>query len=58
MRFTYPIEEYRKQLEAYNELESLHFKPEDDRAYIIAKLEERSVKKRVISDIANTMIRE
>ena len=58
MHFTYPVDEYRKQLEAYNELESISFKPEDDRAFIIGKLEERSEKKRVISDIANTMIRE
>ena len=48
MHLTYPIEEYRRQLEAYNEPESLSFKPEDDRAYIIAKLEERSAKKRII----------
>ena len=58
MRFTYPVDEYRKQLEAYNKLESMSFQPEDERGYIIRKLEERSEKKRIISDIANTMIHE
>ena len=58
MKYTYPVEEYINQLKAYNELESMTFSPEDSREYIISKLEERSAKKRVISDIANTMIKE
>ena len=58
MKYTYPAEEYKKQLLAYNELEKMTFSPEDGREYVIGKLEERSVKKRVIADVANTMIRE
>ena len=56
MRFTFPVEEYRRQLEAYTELESISFKPEDSREYIISKLEQRSEKKRAISDITNKII--
>lgn len=58
MTYTYPPEEYIRQLKAYNELEKMTFSPEDSREYILAKLEERSAKKRVIADVANTMIRE
>ena len=58
MKYTYPIEEYTKQLKAYNELESMTFSPEESRESVIARLEERSAQKRVIADIANTMIRE
>jgi HD-GYP domain-containing protein (c-di-GMP phosphodiesterase class II) len=58
MEYTYQPEEYAKQLAEYYELEKLSFSPEDGREHIIAKLEERSVKKRVIADTANTMIRE
>ena len=58
MRFTYSIVEYKKQLEAYNELESLCFSPTDSKEHILTKLEERSAKKRVLSDVANTIIRE
>ena len=58
MKYTYPTEEYRKRLFEYNELEKLSFSAEDSREYVIEKLEERSRKKRVIADTANTMIRE
>lgn len=58
MKYTYPIEEYVKQLKDYNELEAMTFSPEDSRESVIARLEERSAKKRVIADVANTMIRE
>ena len=58
MKYTYPIEEYRKQLLAYNKLEAMTFSSDDSREYVIAKLEERSAQKRVIADVANTMIRE
>lgn len=58
MKYTYPIEEYRKRLLEYVELEKLSFSPEDSRGYVLEKLEERSKKKRVIADVANTMIRE
>ena len=58
MQYTYPVEEYVRRLREYNELETMSFSPDDDREYIIGKLEERSAKKRVIADIANTMVRE
>ncbi len=58
MKYTYPPEEYMRQLRAYNALEAMRFSPEDSREYVIAKLEERSAKKRVIAGVANTMIRE
>ena len=58
MKYTYPIEEYRKRLLEYNELEKLSFSPDDSRAFVLEKLEDRSRKKRVIADTANTMIRE
>ena len=34
------------------------FSPSDTKEYVIKKLEDRSAKKRVIADVANTMIRE
>ena len=58
MKYTYPVEEYINQLKEYTELESMTFSPEDSRECVISKLEERSSKKRVISDIANKMISE
>ena len=58
MTYTYPPEEYARQLEVYNELEKLSFSPEDSREYILSKLEERSTKKRVMADIANCCVRE
>ena len=58
MHYTYPVEEYMRQLKTYNELEAMRFSPEDSREYILGRLEERSAKKRVIADVANTMIRE
>ena len=58
MKYTYPPEEYMRQLRAYNALEAMRFSPEDSREYVIAKLEERSAKKRAIAGVANTMIRE
>ncbi|MBR4422857.1 MAG: hypothetical protein IKS68_01395, partial [Mailhella sp.] len=58
MNYTYPPEEYARQLRAYHEMEKLTFSPEDSKEYILEKLEERSAKKRVVADIANTMIRE
>ena len=45
MKFTYPVEEYKKLLVEYNKLEELSFTPEDSRDFIIEKLEERSAKK-------------
>ncbi len=58
MNYTYPIEEYRRRLFEYVELEKLSFSPADSREYVLEKLEERSKKKRVIADAANTMVRE
>lgn len=58
MNYTYPPAEYMKQLRAYNALEAMRFSPEDSREYVIAKLEERSAKKRAIAKVSNTMIRE
>ena len=58
MQYTYPVEEYAKQLKAYNELEKISFAPTDSREYVLERLEERSAKKQVIAEIANTMIRE
>ena len=58
MTYTYPPEEYVRQLKAYNELERMSFSPEDSREYILSKLEERSARKRVIADVANTIVRE
>lgn len=58
MNYTYSPEEYMRQLTAYTELEKMTFSPDDSREYILSKLEERSAKKRIIADIANTMIRE
>ena len=58
MGCTYPPEEYARQLAAYTELEALSFSPEDSRESVLAKLEERAAKKRVIADVANTIIRE
>ena len=48
MIYTYPVEEYAKQLAAYQELEAMSFSPEDSRESILGKLKERSAKKRVI----------
>ena len=56
MKYTYPVSEYLKQLQAYNELEKLSFSPNDTKEYVLSKLEERSKSKRQISDIINTMI--
>ncbi|MCR5663359.1 MAG: hypothetical protein K6G17_00600 [Oscillospiraceae bacterium] len=56
--YTYPPEEYAKQLRAYYELEKLSFSREDGKEAVLAALEERSAKKRGIADVANTMIRE
>ena len=58
MQYTYPIGEYVTQLKLYNELESMTFSPEDSRETVLSALEERSARKRGISDVANTMIRE
>ena len=58
MQYTYPVEEYAKQLAAYEALEAMTFSPSDSREQVLARLEERSRKKRVIAEIANTMIRE
>ena len=58
MTFTYPPEEYMELLEAYNELESMTFSPEDSRETVISKLAGRSAKKREIADKANAMVRE
>ena len=56
MKYTYPVSEYLKQLQVYNELEKLSFSPNDTKEYVLSKLEERSKNKRQISDIINTMI--
>ena len=58
MTYTYPPEKYMELLKAYNELEALSFTPEDSRETVIAKLEERSARKREIADVANVMVRE
>ena len=58
MEYTYPVEEYIARLKEYTELEAMTFSPEDSRERIVGMLEERSAKKRVIADVANTMIRE
>lgn len=58
MTYTYPPEEYARQLHTYYALEKLSFSPEDSRETILRALEERSAKKREIADVANTMIRE
>ena len=58
MNYTYPPEAYAETLKEYYELEKLSFSPEDGRDLILEKLEERSAKKRVIANTANTMIRE
>ncbi|MBR4798698.1 MAG: hypothetical protein IK047_00395 [Clostridia bacterium] len=58
MTYTYPVEEYKKQLLAYEELEKLTFTPEDGRELVIKKLEERSAQKRRIAETVNTMISE
>lgn len=58
MKYTYPPSEYMQQLLEYNALEKLAFTHTDSKAHIIATLEQRSAKKRVIADIANTIIRE
>ena len=58
MTYTYPPEEYISQLQAYNELEAMRFTPADSRETVIAKLSERSARKREISEITNTMVRE
>ena len=39
MTYTYPFEEYKKQLLAYEELEKITFTPEDGRDFVIKKLE-------------------
>ena len=58
MTYTYPVEEYKKQLLAYYEMDRLSFKPEDSREFVIEKLEERCASKREISAVINTMIAE
>ena len=58
MTYTYPPEEYMKLLQDYNELEAMRFSPADGRETVIAKLSERTDRKREISEIANTMVRE
>lgn len=46
MTYTYPVDEYKKQLLAYYEMDKMTFSPEDGREFVIEKLEERSEKKR------------
>ena len=59
MNYTYPPEEYRKQLEKYYDAENnISFSPDDEKAQVIAKLRERTAKKREVQDVLNTMIRE
>lgn len=58
MNYTYAPEQYAETLKEYFELEKLAFSPEDSREYVLAKLEERSAKKRETANAANTMIRE
>ena len=58
MIYTYPPEEYAKLLDEYYALEKMTFSPEEGREAIIAKLEEKSAKKRVIAEAVNTFIRE
>ncbi len=56
MKYTYPVDEYVRQLKAYNELENMRFSPEDGKEFVVAKLVERSRKKNLIAETANTMI--
>ena len=56
MKYTYPTSEYLKQLKTYNEFERLSFTPNDSKEYVLFNLEERSKKKRLISDVINTMV--
>ncbi|MBR4798723.1 MAG: HD domain-containing protein [Clostridia bacterium] len=58
MKHTYHYTEYIEQIKAYNALDEIAFGPEDGKEYVIAKLEERTAKKREIAEIANTIIRE
>ena len=58
MKHTYEYTEYVEQIKAYNALEEISFTPEDGKEYVIAKLEERTAKKRETAGIANTIIRE
>ena len=56
MTYTYPVDEYLNQLKAYNELDKLSFSKDDGKEFVVNKLEERSEKKRKISEIINSMI--
>ena len=58
MKHTYPFQKYKELLTINHELDGLSFSKDDSREYILSKLEERSNKKREISNIANTIISE
>ena len=55
MKHTYPFQKYKELLTINHELDGLSFSKDDSREYILSKLEERSNKKREISNIANTI---
>ena len=58
MKYIYAPSEYRKLQTSYYELEKISFNPDDSKKYVLEKLEERSLNKRIIADKANTVIRE
>ena len=58
MEFTYPVGEYRTLLDEYIQLEKLAFPAGSERQLVLEKLEERSRRKRVIADAANTIVHE
>ena len=58
MKYTYPYEEYLNQLREYNKIEKTDFSSCKNKNELIQKLEERSLKKKAIADISNTIIRE
>lgn len=58
MKYTYETDEYIKLLKEYYELEKMSFNSNDSKEYVLGKLEERSRKKKVIFEKANTIINE
>ena len=58
MNYTYSPLEYKKQIDTYKELLKISFNKDDDYSYVISKLEETSLKKKEIANIANVIINE
>ena len=58
MNYTYSPLEYKKQIDIYKELLKISFNKDDDYDYVISKLEEASLKKKEIANIANVIINE